>query len=77
MLIITNKGINVETGLPITSYQFSDKYNKIGDADDLKYHIQHFILCNKLSGYLGMYDRYTTFFTPYINIFVYSLYLIG
>ena len=75
ILVITDKGVDLETGLPVTSYQFNDEYKD--KIDDLKYHIQQFILCNKLSGYLDNYDRYTAFFAPYINIFIYSLYLIG
>jgi hypothetical protein len=73
ILIITDKGIDKKTMLPITTYSLKPEY-----ADnDLNYLVEQFIICNKLSGYLIMYDRYSHFLTPKFNILIYFLYLIG
>ena len=72
-LIIKDCGIDEETVLPITNYSLKPGF----EDNDLHYLIKEFIICNKLSGYLSLYDRYKTFFQPKFNIIIYSLYLIG
>lgn len=72
-LIIENLGIDEQTKLPITNYYLKEGVKHL----DLEYHVQEFILCSKLTGYLAMYNKYKTFLTPKINIVIYSLYLIG
>lgn len=72
-LIIEDRGTDPITSLPITFFSFKKEFNTF----DLKYHVEQYFLCSKLSGYLENYNRYKTFFTPYINILIYSLYLIG
>lgn len=74
VLIIIDKGLDSSTNLPITTYEFNDEHK--GQGYNLKYHVQQFILGNKLSGYLDNCDRYTAFFAPYINVLIYSSYLI-
>lgn len=73
VLIIEDLGINEETQEPVTNYKLKSGY----EDNDLRYLAEQFILCNKLSGYLEMYDKYNKFFTPKFNIIIYSLYLIG
>lgn len=72
-LNITHVSIDVETQLPITNYSLKSEYQD----NDLEYVVNEFILCNKLSGYLEMYDKYVTYFNPRFNIIIYSLYLVG
>jgi hypothetical protein len=72
-LIIIDLGIDASTQLPITHYNLKEESKHL----DLEYHVEQFILCNKISGYLEMYEKYSIFFTPYVNIFIYSTYLIG
>ena len=73
MLIITPKGMDSETELPITNYMFKEEYKKL----DLYYYVKQYILCSKLTGYFQYYDRYSKFFTPYVSLCIYTLYLIG
>lgn len=73
VLVIEYTGINLTNKLPIFSYSLKKEFNTL----DLKYHVEQYILCSKLSGYLDNYNRYKTFFTPYINIIIYVLYLVG
>lgn len=73
ILLIEDCGINEKTQLSIISYSLKPGH----EDNDLNYLIEQFIICNKLSGYLHMYDLYSKFFTPRINIVIYSLYLIG
>ena len=72
-LIITDKGIDTNTLLPITNYRLKEEYEHF----DLTYHVEQFILINKLKGYLEIYDKYYKFYNPRINIIIYSLYLVG
>lgn len=72
LLIIKNVGINAE-GLPRTQYEFKDEYKHL----DLDYHVEQYILCNKVSGYLETYNKFKTLFTPYFNVIIYGFYLIG
>lgn len=72
-LIITNKGIDEATVLPRTSYRFKD----INETADLNYHIDQYILCSKLSGYLENYKKYRQFLQPYFTLIIYSCYLLG
>lgn len=72
-LIIKDCGIDEETQLPITKYTLKPEYSD----NNLDYLIKEFILCNKLSGYLEMYDRYSKFFNSKFNILLYTLYLCG
>lgn len=73
MLIIEDRGIDEESQLPITNYKLQPGFEQY----DLRYTIEQFIICNKLTGYLEMYDRYANFFNPRVNIFIYTLYLLG
>lgn len=72
-LIITPMGIDPNTGLPLTNYALKPEHY---DAN-LTYHIGQFILLHKMNGYLDMYDRYNNFFTPYVNVLLYSFYFMG
>ncbi len=72
-LIIEDRGIDQETKLPITDYSLKENYKKL----NLEYYVGQFILCSKISGYLEMYDRYSRFFSPYLNIIIYFLYFLG
>jgi len=72
MLIFEQKGVDPETQLPITHYILKEDFKHL----ELTYLVQEYINCLKISGYLDYYQRYTTFFTPYFNIFIYLLYLI-
>lgn len=72
-LIITPKGINNDSQEPITNYALKPEFQDL----NLTYHVGQFILCNKVSGYLDMYNHYRSFFTPYVNLVIYSLYFIG
>ncbi len=73
LLIINNEDVDEQTALPITSFSLKEEYKHL----DLDYFVDQYILCSKISGYLDMYKRYSEFFNPYINIIIYSLYLIG
>ena len=73
ILIIKDEGIDSETNLPITSYKLTAQYQTF----DLEYSTGQFILLNKVNGYLDIYEKYSNFFTPRVNIVIYSLYLIG
>jgi hypothetical protein len=49
-----------------------------GNEDiDLEYHIEQYILCNKINGYLEIYNNFVTFYNPRVSIVIYLLYLIG
>lgn len=72
-LIIEDKGIDFETKLPITIYYLKEDFQHF----DLKYYVQEYILCSKLTGYLQNYSKYKEFFTPKINIIIYSIYIIS
>lgn len=63
-LIIVALGLEEEALLPITQ-------------DCLKMTYKQFILCNKLTGYLDMYQQYNKLFYPYINSFLNPFYLVG
>lgn len=72
-LIIKDEGLNSSNNLPIYRYKLKEEFKHL----NLNYHIGQYILCSKLSGYLENYERYKMFFSPRINIIIYSLYLIG
>lgn len=72
-LIIKPIGIDEITQLPITEYSLNPEHSDV----DLHYHIGQYILCNKVSGYFDMYDRYHDFFSPYFKLFLYLIYLIS
>ena len=72
-LIIIDKGIDLETNLPRTSYKFRD----INETADLQYHIEQYILCFKLSGYLEYYHKYRQFCDPYFSLILCLLYFVG
>lgn len=73
VLIIETLGLDEKTKLPKTLYSLKDEFKHL----DLRYHTEQFILCSKIQGYLDMYQRYSKFFGPYINIITSLLYLIG
>ena len=73
VLIIKNKGIDYETQLPITSFSLKEEFSNL----DLDYHVKHYILCSKVTGYLTNHDLYKHKFDPYINFIFYFLYLVG
>ena len=50
----------------------------VGNEDiDLKYTINEFYRCSKISGYLEAYEFYVNYYSPYFNIIIYSAYLSG
>lgn len=69
-LIITDKGIDSYTGLPKTAYRFRD----VNETADLNYHINEYIFCSKLTGYLNNYDRFSRYLQPLFSLVLYSLY---
>ena len=72
-LIIESMGVDEESNLPITNYRKSP-----GNEDiDLAYHVQQFILCNKVNGYLEEYKVLLDYYSIRLNIIIYSLYLTG
>ena len=72
-LIISEEGLDTQTNLPITIYKLKEEYKEL----DLQYYTSQYILTLKIKGYLEMYDKYTRFFMPYLNIVIYFLYTIG
>lgn len=44
---------------------------------DLSYHVEQFINCSKIEGYLLVYDSLNTYYTPRLNLMLYTLYLFG
>lgn len=68
--VIGNDEITQE---PITTYSLQQEYAN----EDLEYYISQYILCSKLKGYLYIYEKYSDYFGPRINILIYSLYTIG
>jgi hypothetical protein len=72
-LIIEDKGFDATSQLPITEFSLKEEYQKL----NLDFYIKQYLLCSKLSGYFIRYDKYSTVFSPYINLFIYSLYFIG
>lgn len=72
-LLIKEEGFNANTKEPIFTFMPSQ-----GNEDiDLQYHVDYFITCSKISGYLSVYDYLTYYYSSRINIFIYSMYLIG
>jgi hypothetical protein len=72
-LTIEDLGVDEKDGLPIKRYGKSP-----GNEDiDLAYHIQHYILCNKVNGYLEEYKVLLDYYSIRLNIVIYSLYLTG
>ena len=69
-LIIENLGIDKETNLPIIEYSPS-----FGNEDiNLDYHIEQYLLCLKLKGYLDVYNIVIQYYSIRCNIIIYSLY---
>ena len=73
IFIIRSHGLNIETGLPKTSFMLKEEYSDL----DLQYYVEQYILCSKVSGYLEYYEEYKAYFTPYFNTIIYLLYMIG
>ena len=73
ILIIEPQGLDIKTGLPLTVYRLKQEYHDL----DLIYHVEQYILCSKVSGYLEYYEQYKAYFTPYFNSIIYLLYMIG
>lgn len=59
----------------ITSLQYSLKPEY--EENDLNYIVNEYALCGKLKGYFEMYDIYSSYFNPRVNLIIYSLYFIG
>jgi len=72
-LIIEDCGIDEETNLPLTNYKPSPGNEKI----DLYYYVEQFIICNKITGYLKMYNMFLNFCNPRFNIIYNTLFLVG
>lgn len=72
-LIIENIGEDLKTQQPITEFNLKPEYKKL----NLDYYVKQYILCSKLTGYFQIYDQYLKLLTPYFNIIIYTLYLIG
>lgn len=70
-LIIEACGYDTITLEPITKYKPSEGHEDI----DLEYYIDQYILCNKLKGYLDMFDTYKNYLNPRFNIVIYSIYV--
>lgn len=69
-LNIENLGIDKETNLPIIEYSPSQ-----GNEDiNLDYHIEQYLLCLKLKGYLDVYNIVLQYYSIRCNIIIYSLY---
>lgn len=73
MLIIEYEGIDIEINLPITNYSPAPGYEDI----DIEYHVLQYILLNKLNGYLELYLAIQKYYSPSVNLIIYSLYLVG
>lgn len=72
-LILEEDGYDELTKEPLTIFKPSP-----GNEDiDLSYHVTQFIICSKITGYLQVYEYLHNYYSPRINIFIYSLYLIG
>ena len=72
-LIITHKGIDPATNLPLISYSPSEGNKGI----DLLYYVNQYLLLNKITGYLSICKKLKNYFTPKLNIAIYSIYLIS
>lgn len=72
-LIIKYLGVDDETKLPIHNYSPAPGYEDI----NLNYHTMQYILLSKLKGYLELYLALQNYYSPRVNLFIYSLYLIG
>ncbi len=72
-LIITDLGIDKINNLPITNYRPSPGNENI----DLKYCVEQYILCSKISGYLEVYNATLRYYSIRLNIIIYSLYFTG
>lgn len=66
-------GYDYKDDLPIHEYSLKEEFQHL----DLPYYASHYILTSKLTGYLERYDYYSRVYTPYFNIMLYTLYLIG
>ena len=74
-LSIKETSIDAVTGEPHYSFNIADEYLK--DNLDLQYHIDYFIICSKLTGYLEVYDFLASYYNARFNIIIYGLYLSG
>lgn len=72
-LIIIPEGLEKTTELPWTTY----KPSKGNEHINLDYNVKEFISCNKITGYLDIYNKYTNYFIPRFLIIIHGLYLIG
>lgn len=73
VLIIEDKGVDEKTQLQTIIYTLKPEYK----GNDINYVVREYVLCNKLLGFLHMYNLYAAFFNPRINFVIYSLYLLG
>lgn len=72
-LTITPVGTDPKTGESLLTFELAKGY----ESADFKYLLEEYAICSKISGYLTWYDIYKAFFTPRVNLIIYSLYLIG
>lgn len=72
-LIIEQDKFDKETNEPSYIFKPAIGYEHI----DLEYHVQHFILCSKINGYLEIYDDLNMYYTSHVNLIIYSMYLLG
>ena len=74
-LIITLTGVDQVTGEPSYSFKIAKDFESLNL--DIEYHVKEYIICSKITGYLKWYDILKAYFTPRVNIIIYSLYLTG
>lgn len=72
-LLINEEGFNNITKEPIFSFTPSR-----GNEDiNLQFHVDYFMICSKISGYLSVYNFLTYYYSSRVNIIIYTMYLIG
>jgi hypothetical protein len=74
-LDITLTSIDKVTGEPSYQFKIAKEFESLNL--NLDYHVKEYIICSKIVGYLQWYDKYKAYFTPRVNLIIYSLYLIG
>ena len=73
VLIIKEESLDEKTQLQTIIYTLKPEYK----GNDINYVVREYVLCNKLLGFLHMYNLYAAFFNPRINFVISSLYLVG
>lgn len=73
VLIIKEESVDEKTQLQTIIYTLKPEYK----GNDINYVVREYVLCNKLAGFLHMYNLYAAFFNPRINFVISSLYLVG